>query len=82
MSINWGYNIYTRKYHKETPCEATFISNKLNCHVFHVCLFSFLFYKIGEQESRTSPVQWGDLAPVGESDAWMTLAGISGAQGS
>jgi hypothetical protein len=27
--------------------------------------FSFFFYKIGEQEGRTSPAKGGGLAPVG-----------------
>jgi hypothetical protein len=36
---------------------ASFISNKLKCHVFPFYLFSFFFYKIGEQEDGTSPAQ-------------------------
>jgi hypothetical protein len=41
--------------YKETPCVATFISNKQECHFFFH--FSFLFYKIGEKEGRTDPAQ-------------------------
>jgi hypothetical protein len=36
---------YTWKYPKETPCVATFVSNKQN-----VMAFFFFFYKIGEEE--------------------------------
>jgi hypothetical protein len=39
---------------KETPCVATFTSNKLKCHVY---LFSFFSYKIREQEGGIGPAQ-------------------------
>jgi hypothetical protein len=32
--------MHTWKYHKETRCVATFISNKLKCHGFIFSLFS------------------------------------------
>jgi hypothetical protein len=48
--------IYTRKYHKEMPCVATFISNKPKCYFLFLL---FLFYKIREQEYRTCPAQRG-----------------------
>jgi hypothetical protein len=51
------YYIYTWNYHKKTSQVTTFISNKQKCN-FSV----FLFYKIGEQESRTCPggvEEWG-----------------------
>jgi hypothetical protein len=47
------------KYHKETPCVATIISNKQNS-----CFSVYLFYKIGEQKGRTGPAPGGALAPV------------------
>jgi hypothetical protein len=44
-----GYNIYyIWKYHKETTCVATFISNKQK-----ILFFSFFFKKFREQEVRT-----------------------------
>jgi hypothetical protein len=52
------------KYHKETPCAAAFIANKLNCHVFRVTCSLFFFYKIREQEGRTIPAQGAVLEPV------------------
>jgi hypothetical protein len=45
---------------QETPCIATFISNKQKCH--------FFFYKIVEQEDRTSPMEEGGLVSVGGGD--------------
>jgi hypothetical protein len=36
---------------------------KIPCFLFY--LFSFFFYKIREQEGKTSPAQEGGLAPVG-----------------
>jgi hypothetical protein len=33
-------------YHKETPCIATFISNKLKCHVFHFIFYLFSSTKL------------------------------------
>jgi hypothetical protein len=54
-------HIYMEIY-KKTPCGATFISNKQDCHVFF--FFSFFFYKIGEQEGRTGPAGW-EVVPVG-----------------
>jgi hypothetical protein len=41
------------KTYTQTPCLATFISNKQKCHSF--LFFPFLSYKIREQESRTGP---------------------------
>jgi hypothetical protein len=53
-------NIYTWKYHKETPCIATFISKKEKCH-----FFSFFLYKIREQEGPAKGVgESGGLVPV------------------
>jgi hypothetical protein len=47
--------MYAWKYHKETPCVATFISKKLKCHVSHFIVCLFLFYKTEEQEGGTCP---------------------------
>jgi hypothetical protein len=52
------------------PCVATFISDKLKCHGFCFIFSLFFFYKIGEQEGRTSLAQWGGLAPMGEGRYW------------
>jgi hypothetical protein len=46
--------------HKETPCVATFISNKEKCH-----FFSFCFYKVREPEDGTGPVGKGGVVPMG-----------------
>jgi hypothetical protein len=52
-------NIYTWKYHEETHCVATFISNNQKCHVF---LFIFsLFSSTKEQEGRTGLAQEGRI---------------------
>jgi hypothetical protein len=56
--------IYTWKYHKETLYVAIFFSNRLKCHVFHF-LFSLFFYKIVEQDGRTSPAQGRRMTTVG-----------------
>jgi hypothetical protein len=49
--------IFIWKYHKETPCEATFISNKLKCHVFSFSLFSSTKSE-NQREGGTDPA-WG-----------------------
>jgi hypothetical protein len=45
---------YIWEYHKETPCETTFISNNQN-----VIFFSVFFFKIRGQEGGTGPVGLG-----------------------
>jgi hypothetical protein len=41
--------MYIWKYHKETPCAAIFISNKLKCHVF---LFVFSLFSSTKSENK------------------------------
>jgi hypothetical protein len=41
---------------------------KMPCFSFY--LFSFIFYKNGEQEGKISPAQRGSLAPVGGGRYW------------
>jgi hypothetical protein len=67
--------ICTWKYHKGTPCVATFISNQLKCNVSHFIFSLLLFYKIGEQEDGTGPAQGGGLAPVGAGKCWEKCVG-------
>jgi hypothetical protein len=48
--------ICTWKYHTECPCVATFISNKLKCHIF-----LFLFFLLQNWRTRG-----GTALPTGE----------------
>jgi hypothetical protein len=54
MEITQGNSLCSYLYLKQA---------KMSCFSFY--LFSFIFYKIGDQEGETSPAQRGELAPVG-----------------
>jgi hypothetical protein len=45
---------------KETPCVATFISNKQKFHFFY-----FFFYKLENRRVEQALPTWGRLVPVG-----------------
>jgi hypothetical protein len=46
-------------------CNYLYLKQKCHVFLFLFSLFSFLFYKIGQQQGRTAPAQRGGLAPVG-----------------
>jgi CRISPR/Cas system endoribonuclease Cas6 (RAMP superfamily) len=56
--------IYSWKNHKETPCVATFISNKQKCQFFSFLLF--FFYKIREKERNSSSQKELGISGSGE----------------
>jgi hypothetical protein len=45
-------------------CSYLYLKQAKMCTLFY--LFSFFFYKTGDEEGGTSPAQGGRLAPVGE----------------
>jgi hypothetical protein len=50
--------IHTWKYHKEAPSAATFISNKLQCHVFHFIFFPFPSTKLENRTKSPAHGEW------------------------
>jgi hypothetical protein len=63
--------IYIWNYHKEIPCVATFILNKLKCIVFFCFIFS-LFSSTKSENRKAEQVvpRAGGLAPVGGARSW------------
>jgi hypothetical protein len=59
MQISQGNSLYSYLYLKQA---------KISCFSFY--LFSFFFYKIGEQDGKTCPAQEEGLAPVGGRRDW------------
>jgi hypothetical protein len=62
-------HIHTWKYHKETPCVATCISNKLKCHVF-CFIFSLFSPKLESRKAEQVLLGEKGLAPVGRERCW------------